>query len=319
MASKPMNPKRLYKKYIREKIRIGSYNFWYGAFERAVADKLLPESAANELITKSLLSGSPFLAGRMGGTETNTCWPISKASFLKSPLTEGSIRQALTLSGISDRGDKALDRFAAIYIAALPHADLIGFWGVRGMAPLLCKYGSPSLQFTSLAGLEPWDSYFAQHRPWTWALEGKRVLIVHPFAHSIQSQYVRRSTIKTIGAILPSFDIETLVPPVTFAGQDNGRTWVANLQLLMEKTAKHVFDVAIIGCGAYGFPLGAFVKQLGRQAIHLGGTTQLLFGIRGKRWDEREAYVRMMDDTWIRPIEEERPAGAKQVEEGCYW
>jgi hypothetical protein len=314
-----MNPRRFYKKYIRDPSRRQSYGFWYGAFEKAVADRMLTESAANSLITKALLSGKPFLAGRMGSTETNVCWRISRAGFLRSPLTKGSLKQALDSSGISNREDEGLHRFAAIYVASLPYADLIGFWGVKGMAPLLRKYGPPALQFTSLSGLDPWDTYLARERPWTLALEGKSVLVVHPFAQSILAQFARRSGINAISEILPPFDIATLVPPVTFAGQDNGKTWVVNFQLLMAEVAKRRFDIAIIGCGAYGLPLGAFVKQLGRQAIHLGGATQLLFGIRGKRWDEWEEYTRFIDETWVRPLEEERPVGWKSMEEGCYW
>lgn len=42
------------------------------------------------------------------------------------------------------------------------------------------------------------------------------------------------------------------------------------------------FDTAIIGCGAYGMPLAAQIKNAGRQAIHLGGAVQLLFGIKGE-------------------------------------
>lgn len=41
------------------------------------------------------------------------------------------------------------------------------------------------------------------------------------------------------------------------------------------------FDVAIIGAGAYGLPLGSRIKEAGKVAIHLGGSTQLLFGIWG--------------------------------------
>ena len=44
---------------------------------------------------------------------------------------------------------------------------------------------------------------------------------------------------------------------------------------------KFDFDVALIGCGAYGFPLAAKLKTAGKQAIHLGGVLQALFGIKG--------------------------------------
>ena len=37
------------------------------------------------------------------------------------------------------------------------------------------------------------------------------------------------------------------------------------------------FDVAIIGCGDYGLPLAEKLKSHGKQVIHLGGATQLMF------------------------------------------
>jgi len=73
------------------------------------------------------------------------------------------------------------------------------------------------------------------------------------------------------------------------------------------------FDVAIIGCGAYGFPLAACAKRLGKQAIHLGGATQLLFGIKGKRWGD------IGNEHWVHPLPEEHPQGFEKVEGGCYW
>ena len=50
-------------------------------------------------------------------------------------------------------------------------------------------------------------------------------------------------------------------------------------------------------------------------SIHAGGATQLLFGIKGKRWDECGFY----NDYWVRPSEREKPLGYEKVEGGCYW
>ena len=46
------------------------------------------------------------------------------------------------------------------------------------------------------------------------------------------------------------------------------------------------FDIAILGCGAYGYPLASYIKSIGKKAIHIGGATQLIFGIKGKRWEK---------------------------------
>ena len=49
---------------------------------------------------------------------------------------------------------------------------------------------------------------------------------------------------------------------------------------------KQDYDICLIGAGAYGFPLAAHVKRKGKKAIHLGGALQLLFGVKGKRWED---------------------------------
>jgi threonine dehydrogenase-like Zn-dependent dehydrogenase len=39
---------------------------------------------------------------------------------------------------------------------------------------------------------------------------------------------------------------------------------------MIDEIGKIDFDVAILGCGAYGLPLAAAIKGMGKQAIHLG-------------------------------------------------
>ena len=75
----------------------------------------------------------------------------------------------------------------------------------------------------------------------------------------------------------------------------------------------------VLGCGAYGMPLGAAIKRAGRQAIHLGGSLQLLFGIRGRRWDALPSFQPLFNHDWVRPSAEETPQRAEAVDAGCYW
>jgi hypothetical protein len=79
------------------------------------------------------------------------------------------------------------------------------------------------------------------------------------------------------------------------------------------------FDVAIIGAGSYGLPLAAAVKRMGLQAVHLGGATQLLFGIRGRRWDDLPAFQQLFTDAWVHPDEGTRPPRWREIEGGSYW
>jgi hypothetical protein len=68
-----------------------------------------------------------------------------------------------------------------------------------------------------------------------------------------------------------------------------------------------------------GLPLSAYVKSLGKISIHIGGGTQILFGIRGKRWDDMPEVASLYNEHWVRPAGTERIQYPEKVEEGCYW
>ena len=99
------------------------------------------------------------------------------------------------------------------------------------------------------------------------------------------------------------------------------QTWFDALNRMTDDISKLDFDIAIIGAGAYGMSIGAYVKrELGKKALHLGGITQLLFGIKGRRWDARPKYTNgLYNDAWSRPLDAERPQNFMQIESGGYW
>jgi hypothetical protein len=53
--------------------------------------------------------------------------------------------------------------------------------------------------------------------------------------------------------------------------------------------------------------------------VHLGGATQLLFGIKGKRWIDREDFKSIINEHFVTPSEQDKPRNSNQVEGGCYW
>jgi hypothetical protein len=122
---------------------------------------------------------------------------------------------------------------------------------------------------------------------------------------------------------LPEFELKTLKAVQTIAGEKDERfsTWFEALEYMFEETMKIDFDIAIIGCGAYGMPLAAKLKKTGKQAIHLGGETQLLFGIKGKWWEENypSKIASCFNEYWGYPADSEKPKNAGTVEMGCYW
>jgi hypothetical protein len=61
--------------------------------------------------------------------------------------------------------------------------------------------------------------------------------------------------------------------------------------------------------------LVAHAKKLGKKGFHFGGQLQLLFGIKGGRWEQAGIY----NDFWIRPVSQERPKDFLRMENGAYW
>jgi hypothetical protein len=78
------------------------------------------------------------------------------------------------------------------------------------------------------------------------------------------------------------------------------------------------FDIALIGAGAYGLPLAAYAKRMGKKGVHVGGMLQLFFGIMGKRWEDMR-IPGMRREYWVRPSATETIRGKTAVEGGCYW
>jgi hypothetical protein len=143
---------------------------------------------------------------------------------------------------------------------------------------------------------------------------------VHPFERSIRDQYARRLEIFADRRVLPEFELKTLRAVQSIAGTRTPfADWFAALDDMRERISEIDFDVAVIGCGAYGFPLAAHVKRLGKHAVHLGGATQYLFGIRSRASDENPRMRALYTHAWVRPRDDERPENYLAVEGGRYW
>lgn len=121
---------------------------------------------------------------------------------------------------------------------------------------------------------------------------------------------------------MPQFELKTLKAVQTIAGTKDERfdNWFEALDWMVQECKKIDFDVAIIGCGAYGFPLAAEIKKMGKGAIQLCGATQLMFGIKGNRWENISAIKDgLFNDAWVYPNEKEKVSGMKKIENACYW
>jgi len=294
--------------YLYKKVNIVIAHF------KSKVDELIPlqSSSSNLLITSALINKKPFFAGRLGWLEG---YAIDQADKNAAPSNE-IISKLRTNAGLFPECSEMFNYFYTKYNNALNHVDLLALMRTDAELKLL-KRRKTLEYYCELNELEP---YFSSS-PWSSALAGSIVLVIHPFAKSIESQYnSRREMLFSNPEVLPVFTLKTIIPPQTIGDSTDGyESWQDAFESLCVKVKNVDFDVAIIGCGAYGFPLGAFVKSMGKVAIHLGGATQLLFGVSGKRWRDNPAFQHLINEAWRPPLKSERPLGWETVEDGCYW
>lgn len=295
-----------------------------------------PQVASNKIFDL-LNSAKPCMIARFGSTEYYNLinylsikkGPQSIIGFIKDEIPDWwwnkSLNQQLQeWSGFFPPTEEKISQFCELMLEDMKQVDILGSWMPEED---YVKDRIPNVQKVLLPLLEP----FHASNPWSRYLEGKKVLVVHPFAELIEHQYEQREKLFENPDILPQFELQTIKAVQSLGGDDNGFTdWFEALQWMKDEIDSKEYDVCLVGAGAYGFPLAAHVKRQGKQAIHLAGALQLLFGIKGKRWEDSSfgvkewglnvgAYSSMINQNWLSPGDNFKAKNASNVENGCYW
>lgn len=315
------------KKAFKTEYQKARISYYGNAVARRILGKNLTEpkfkrpvmtaEEGNKRLYEAVLAGKPFAATRFGGTETKTIADVlyTKAGGKLGGVSDRTLTRIMQLSGFFPADKSALSQFTDLYMECCPQIDILGVWNI-----LLQSYLADECAINAELGeLQMFEPYYFAH-PWTKALEGKKVVVIHPFAETIERQYERRENLFENQEILPTFELRTVKAVQTLAGNTcEHATWFEALDWMYREAMKEEFDIALIGCGAYGLPLAVKVKQAGKQAVHVGGSLQLFFGIKGNRWDNHEVIGKLYNEYWVRPSEKETIKKSDKVEGSCYW
>lgn len=220
-------------------------------------------------------------------------------------------------AGVFPLSPEIADRFGEQALVDCQQIDILGSY-IKNEIILF-----PLMPNATKVNLDAFYAPWLFKNPWTKWLRGKKVLVVHPFVESISRQYHNnRALLFDNPDVLPEFESLTCIKAVqTQAGEKcQFNDWFEALDYMKGQIDKCDYDVAVIGCGAYGMSLAAHVKRQGKVALHLAGWTQMLFGVYGERWiKDQPQYAQFINESWIRPSDCEKPKGAEKVEGGCYW
>lgn len=279
--------------------------------------KLMTPGETQDRITQWIQSGKPFAAARSGMTEMYAslfAYGVNRG-YLKN-IPKRFMDKLTYWCGFFPNEKEAFCRYAEIHEKALAETDILGICR-RTPEEFFLKRIRNDGKYTYLYFYDP----FYYKPAWTKALKGKKVLVVHPFQHTIERQYQNRDKLFDDPDVLPDFELITLKAVQTIAGTKDERfeTWFDALAYMTGEIKKIDFDVALLGCGAYGLPLSVEIRKMGKQAVYLGGSLQLLFGIKGSRWKDHPVISKLYNDFWVYPDAEDTPENAKKVEGGCYW
>ena len=302
----------------------------FGGYQRPPLQREEDPDKASDIIYNLLMQDKPCMIARFGAFELATIVNYlgvqnkehSIWKFIKDEQPEWWWNKKLmnymqNNAGFFPATEEMLNRFCRMMLEDCTELDILSSWQRKE------TYLTPYLSHCCPVTAEIMDPFFLNN-PWTRALRGKKVLVVHPFAESIQKQYKKREFLFENPDVLPEFDLKTIKAVQSIGGSKQFNNWFEALEKMENNIDSIDYDICITGCGAYGFPLAAHVKRSGKKAIHLASLTQLLFGIRGARWENEKYssirnYKALMNSYWIRPSETEKPDNANQIENGCYW
>lgn len=290
----------------------------------------------SQILCDLIASGKPCMVARFGSTEMMALASWYEATHRHHPYIdyvrgmaplpgewpEIALQRLCNASGFFPTTEAMGTRFCELMLNDIPELDVLGSW--LGYEKLFDHLHHAKKMH--LCNLEPFDD---SGNPWSRHLEGRKVLVIHPFASTIERQYhEKRELLFADKRVLPPFELQTIKAVQSLGGvhPPEFETWFDALDYMKSEMDKRDYDVCLLGCGAYGFPLAAHAKRQGKQAVHLGGVLQLLFGIKGKRWTEQygtdpaiNPYLKHFNEHWVFPDATEKTVVAAKVEDGCYW
>lgn len=279
---------------------------------------IISEFEGNEIIKNLLNSGKPFVVGRPGATEI---YMMLQAEMIendqRTPVQDDEYKMAYVNSGVFPRTAEMVKKFGLYEAKLLHHCELMNVSYCVLEDYIYKKYMDRNAEMTYIRALDYWRF----KEPWTAALAGKKVLVISPFAKTIEGQYARREKLYKEPNVLPKFTLYTVKAVQTGGMESDDRfaDWFEALEYMYDEAMKYDFDVAILSCGAYSLPLAVKFKQAGRSAIHMGGVCQMLFGIKGRRFEDEPGASDFFNEYWVYPSADETPKSASSIENSAYW
>lgn len=299
-----------------------------------VSDRLPPRLSRRgfvDRIGRAVEARQGFAAGKIGGSEKYILYqPILRRRF-PEPRQRRAAELVLGFhgevqSGVFPRDPGFYRTFLEAYAPELRELDALGLFGALIEPEILSHFGL-TMDVMHFLDQEPGraipdepEACYLRH------FRDKRVLLISPFAQAM-AERADAATFeavwaKTGKAWFHPAQVLALTMPYGWSKQTQLRHGdsLALLEHLKSQMDALDFDVALISAGGLGIPLAVHAKRRGAVGLSLGGHLQVVFGLIGKRWRDREDWRRdYFTPAWTDVPEASVPSEAVLVDDGAYW
>lgn len=297
---------------------------------------LLNQNEGARELVRAVQVGDAYAAGKLGTSELAALyWYIThrqhKIDAGRAAYPLHVFRHMVVNAGLYPARPEIIDGWCEHMLhTVLPSMDLMVEWSPTSKLHeyYFLEAHAPHSRRTVLRALEPYYEDDVSDR-YTLAIpDNSNVAIISPFVDTILAQGPRLHQIWCDKPLwnpsIRCIPIQTFFTPLVSslsAQQWPSRltSWQAACDATVEKVRSVGAKYALVGCGALSLPIVAALKAAGCIAIHTGGATQIMFGIKGRRWDAHSVISKLYNDAWVRPAAHEIPEHASAIENGCYF
>ena len=287
-----------------------------------------------QYIETKLANHQPFVVPRVSGIENNVAvfGRMCKIQGGVSPNIQNYFQQVMGAmknnAGIKISNMHSILKYSDMYLNAFEKCEMFAGWEINGnyighikqsYDYILQNYGTNR----EIIWAFNFDIFhYIYNQPWTFALKGKKILLISCFEESLKKQIPIREKIYDGIDLFPECEFKTLKPPITNADNPS-KEFHIELEMFNKQldAMKDQYDVALVSAGGYSTIICGHIYDSGKSAIQVSGVLQMYFGILGKRWlKERKDVVQLfMNEHWTKPLDCEKPKNWTNIEGGCYW
>lgn len=272
----------------------------------------------NEVV-KMIEDNKPLMVARVGNTELTIVKEfLQKQINIIDNYDEFWLDYLFTTSGFfaKNRNNDIVDKFAIEHIESIKKCDCNLLYGNDELAEGLSSTLS-YIQDERRNSIK-WDDFSRPNNELISAFKNKKILVISPYSTDIQRQL---NNIKNVYGdnIYENIIFETYQSVETQLNNTHGFVDYFDALNKMKEEIKEIdFDIALVCCGAYGYLLSSYIKDIGKIAIELCSYLPNWFGIKIKRYCTNLIVNKIWNSYWIFPTSK-KILKSEKIEDNCYW